>query len=107
MKGIQKILSRELIGEEIIIISSSNKSLEGVNGEIFDETKNTLKIRTEENKELTLLKNQIKFKLKQNNIMIIIFFMLPSEALRSKKFEKANNPFLKSLNRLAPAKNSI
>lgn len=59
----------ELIGEEIEIVESPNKSMVGMKGKIVDETKQTLKIR-QEGKTKTLLKQAITFRLKKNNQII-------------------------------------
>ena len=59
----------ELIGEEIEIVESSNKSLVGVKGKVVDETKQTLKIQ-QEGEIKTLLKPAITFRLKKNNQII-------------------------------------
>lgn len=48
-----------LIGEKIKIKKSSNRCLVGIEGEIIDETKNTITIKTK-NGEKKILKNQIQ-----------------------------------------------
>jgi len=53
-----------LIGKVIEITSSNNKNLVGLKGEVIDETKNTIKIETE-NKIKTLIKKQIEFRIKK------------------------------------------
>ncbi len=50
-----------MIGLTIKVVKSSNKSLEGIEGKIIDETKNTFTIETKSS-EKKLLKNQITFK---------------------------------------------
>lgn len=49
----ENLLQHELIGLEAEVIGSNNTSLEGKEGVIMDETKNTLTL--EENGELTVL----------------------------------------------------
>jgi ribonuclease P protein subunit POP4 len=44
---IKDIRRHELIGLPVMITKSSNPTLVGIEGEVIDETKNTLKIRTE------------------------------------------------------------
>ena len=58
----KKIFPFELIGKEITIVDSTNKSHVGLTGKIVDETKNTIKIE-QRGKIKTLLKNNIKFKI--------------------------------------------
>lgn len=55
------IIRHELIGLEIEVTASKNKSLVGVKGKIVDETKNTLKVRAN-SRVLTIMKNAIMFK---------------------------------------------
>ena len=58
----KKIFPYELIGEEIEVVASKNKSNECIRGKIVDETKSTIKV--EQGKEIkTLLKNNIIIKL--------------------------------------------
>ena len=60
----------ELIGRNIEITSSKNKSTAGLEGKIIDETKNTITIKTKKGKK-TLIKSQITFKMKGNDSTII------------------------------------
>ena len=53
--------SVEFIGAKIRVISSANKCLEGLEGSIIDETKNTLRIRDRCDEEKTLLKQGAVF----------------------------------------------
>jgi RNase P/RNase MRP subunit p29 len=57
MKGI----TTENIGKKIKITEAKNKSLEGVQGEIIDESKNMLHLKTEKGIK-KLIKKQIIFK---------------------------------------------
>ena len=52
--------NEEFIGSKIKIIDSKNKSNIGITGKVINETKNTLVIKTKENKK-TLMKNNITF----------------------------------------------
>jgi len=65
MKAGKRFLKEELIGLTIRIIDSKNKTLIGKEGKIVNETKNTITIRRK-NKEKMLLKNQIKFVIKNS-----------------------------------------
>ena len=53
-------MKETLIGKKITIAESNNKSLEGVRGKVVDETKNTITIIDEKNKEKKIIKNQVK-----------------------------------------------
>lgn len=66
---VKKVYSHELIGQEIEIIGSKNKSNLNLKGRIVDETKNTIKIMHQE-KIKTLMKNSIAFKLKKTSQII-------------------------------------
>lgn len=65
----KKTYPYELIGQEMEVIQSSNKSHLGLQGKIIDETKNTLKI-LHQGKIKTLLKNNITFKLKKTSQLL-------------------------------------
>jgi len=56
----------EIIGKNIEIIESKNKSNQGLKGKIIDETKNTIKIKTKKG-EKTLIKKNITFKMESHN----------------------------------------
>ncbi|MBI2146000.1 ribonuclease P protein subunit [Candidatus Woesearchaeota archaeon] len=57
-----RMYPRELIGESIKVIQSTNKQLQGLRGTIVDETKSTLVIE-HDGKSTVLLKNAITFRL--------------------------------------------
>ncbi len=59
-------MKEELIGNQIEVIKSKNKSLEGIKGKIIDETKNTLTIKTN-SKIKKIIKNQTIMKIKIKN----------------------------------------
>ncbi len=54
----QDVVIHELIGREVEIIDSRNKSLIGVKGKIIDETRKTLMIESNDKKRL-ILKEQV------------------------------------------------
>ena len=56
----------ELIGKKIEITRAKNKSLVGISGKVADETRNTIKVIDEKNKEKTIIKKQVMFKEKKN-----------------------------------------
>ena len=64
--NLKDMLRFELIGLEVEIVSSKNKSLVGLKGKIVDETKNTIVIE-KGNKEKEILKEQADFRFKINN----------------------------------------
>ena len=59
-------LRRELIGETIEVVGSTNKSLVGFKGKVVDETKNMIIIKNEKMKKI--MKNQVTIKLNGNLI---------------------------------------
>lgn len=56
----------ELIGKKIEITRAKNKSLVGISGKVADETRNTIKVIDEKNKEKTIIKKQVTFEEKKN-----------------------------------------
>lgn len=60
----QKIYPYELIGQEIEVINSKNKSNLGLKGKIVDETKYSLKV-FHRGKIKTLMKNNLTLRLKK------------------------------------------
>lgn len=63
MRCASNIARHELIGLEIEVVESKNKSLAGRKGIITDETRDTLKME-ENTKEITMMKNAIVFRTK-------------------------------------------
>ena len=49
----------DLIGKQIKVVEAKNKALEGIQGTVIDETKNTIAVQSKSGVK-TLLKNQIK-----------------------------------------------
>jgi ribonuclease P protein subunit POP4 len=66
----QKSFPEELIGEEITIVDSSNKSNVGLHGKIVDETKSTIKV-VQGGRTLTVLKNTITFRIERTKKVIV------------------------------------
>lgn len=54
------MIKKDLIGRNVSVVSASNQSLQALKGECVDETKHTLRIRTDRG-EKTVLKNQATF----------------------------------------------
>ena len=69
---ISEVLKHEIIGLNIKVIDSKNKSNIGTEGTIIDETKNTLIIETTDEKRKTLFKQNIIIETKINNKKIKI-----------------------------------
>ncbi len=65
------IFPHELIGEEIEVVDSKNKSNLGIHGKIIDETKETIKIRQDNGTEVVLMKKIITFKLVKTGKVIL------------------------------------
>ena len=72
MQADKKLKRSELIGRNIEVTSSKNKSSIGLKGKIIDETKNTLTIKTDEGKRKTLIKSAVTIQIKKNNEKITI-----------------------------------
>ena len=64
-----KTFPHELIGQEIMVINSTNPAQVGISGKIVDEKKSNIKIESKEGIK-TLLKNTITFKIKSNETVI-------------------------------------
>jgi ribonuclease P protein subunit POP4 len=65
--NIKDIVKIELIGLNVEIIDSKNKSLIGIKGKIVDETKNMIFIETQDKEIKKIIKNQVKFLLQYQN----------------------------------------
>lgn len=64
-----KTYPHELIGQEIEILKSKNKDNLKLKGKIVDETKYTFKV-SYQGEIKTLMKNNITFKIKKDNLII-------------------------------------
>ncbi len=53
------MIRQEFIGRTLTVVDASNEDLVGIHGIIIDETKNTLRVRTDRG-EKTLLKEQVR-----------------------------------------------
>ncbi len=63
MNGNKTLARYELVGLDVEIVSSKNKSLEGIKGEIIDETRNMLTMKTKEGKK-KIIKSEVILKMK-------------------------------------------
>lgn len=66
----KEVFPHELIGEEIEVITSKNKSNLGIKGKIIDETKETITVSQDHGKEVVLMKQIITFKLMKSGKII-------------------------------------
>ncbi|MBI5797553.1 ribonuclease P protein subunit [Candidatus Woesearchaeota archaeon] len=71
MRSPKNISRHELIGLWVVVVDAQNKSLQGLEGEIVDETKSTLRIKTK-NGEKSVLKKGADFKVNLDGQEIII-----------------------------------
>jgi RNase P/RNase MRP subunit p29 len=79
------IHSAEFIGAQIKVIKAANKSLEGMEGSIVDETKSTFKIINTKNQEKTLLKKGTVFLISDQRINGEDILRRPEERIKLKK----------------------
>ncbi|MEK6863116.1 MAG: ribonuclease P protein subunit [Nanoarchaeota archaeon] len=66
----KEVFPHELIGEEIEVVDSKNKSNVGIRGKVIDETRETIKVLQEDSKEAVLMKKIIVFKLVKSGKII-------------------------------------
>ena len=59
----------ELIGRKVIVVESTNKPLEGLKGEIVDETKETITLQTDKARKMLLKKSLVSLKLENGQII--------------------------------------
>ncbi|HIH61961.1 MAG TPA: ribonuclease P protein component 1 [Methanobacteriales archaeon] len=88
----RNIFRHELIGLKVKVAESSHKGFKGLKGKVIDETKNTLKIELEDEKEIIVPKNVaiFHFKLPDGQIVEIdgrIILGRPEERIK-RKFKK-------------------
>jgi ribonuclease P protein subunit POP4 len=76
--------SAEFIGVKIKIISASNKSLEGIEGRVVDETKNTFKIKNSKGEEKIVLKSGTIFMINNQEIKGDEILKRPEERIKLK-----------------------
>lgn len=79
--GVKEVLKGELIGSQIEIESSKNKSLVGVKGEVIDETKNTLTIQTPK-KKIKIIKSHVTIMIKNQKIQGKSLVSKPQDRLK-------------------------
>jgi len=57
----RNLIYHELIGLRVIIKDHTDPTLKGISGKVVDETKNTLRIATDDGREVTVLKHGGRF----------------------------------------------
>jgi len=65
----KNVIREGLIGLSIKVIKAKNKSNEGIEGKIIDETKHTIKIK-QKNKEKMLMKKNITLEIPDKNVRV-------------------------------------
>ncbi len=66
MDAKKHLLTGELIGLQLRVARSKNRSLEGIQGQVIDETKNTLTVKTVDGKTKKIIKDQSTFTVKKD-----------------------------------------
>ena len=79
--GVKEVIKGELVGSQIEIVDSKNKSLVGKKGEIIDETKNTLTIQTKR-KKIKVLKAHITIMINNQKIQGKSLVSRPEDRLK-------------------------
>ncbi|HJX05452.1 MAG TPA: ribonuclease P protein subunit [Candidatus Nanoarchaeia archaeon] len=78
-------LAEEFIGSMIEVVKSKNKDLQGAQGRIIDETKNTFIILDEKKQEKTLLKKGSVFRIGGKEISGEKILYRPEERIKLKR----------------------
>jgi ribonuclease P protein subunit POP4 len=79
------IYAAEFIGVKIKVMNATNKSLQGLEGNIIDETKNSFKIKNSKQEEKTVLKKGAVFMINNNIIKGDEIIKRPEERIKLKK----------------------
>jgi ribonuclease P protein subunit POP4 len=79
------IYAAEFIGAKIKVMNATNKSLQGLEGSIIDETKNSFKIKNSKQEEKTVLKKGAVFMINNNTIKGDEIIKRPEERIKLKK----------------------
>jgi len=79
------IYAAEFIGAKIKVMNATNKSLQGLEGSIIDETKNSFKIKNSKQEEKTVLKKGAVFMINNNIIKGDEIIKRPEERIKLKK----------------------
>jgi RNase P/RNase MRP subunit p29 len=66
------VLTDMLIGDNVKIVHSSDRSLVSLMGIVIDETRNTLKIKEQNGRELTIPKKEISLEIERNHNKIMV-----------------------------------
>jgi len=79
------IHAAEFIGAKIKVMNATNKSLQGIEGSIIDETKNAFKIASSNQEEKIVLKKGAVFMINNNIINGNEIIKRPEERIKLKK----------------------
>jgi ribonuclease P protein subunit POP4 len=79
------IYAAEFIGAKIKVMNATNKSLQGLEGSIIDETKNSFKIKNSKQEEKTVLKKGAVFMINNDTIKGDEIIKRPEERIKLKK----------------------
>ena len=78
----------EFIGLRIKVMRTKNKSLEGIEGVITDETKSTFRILIRKNEEKIILKKGVTFEINNKVVDGDSILLRPEERIKLKKQAK-------------------
>ncbi len=87
------MIRHDLIGRRIVVLEASNKDLVGIAGEVVDETKNTLRVRTDRG-EKTVLKEQVTIDVDGTRIEGALLTQRPEKRtkLKLKRWQRRKPP---------------
>ncbi len=84
-KEIENFLRSEFIGEKIKVIEAKNKALEGLEGEIYWETKNTFEVKTKKGiKKIPKMGTTFLFQNKNLKVKGDVILGRPEERLKKR-----------------------
>lgn len=66
---LRNLVRAELIGRDVEIVNSKNKSLDNIKGKIIDETRNMITIQTSKGIK-KVIKDQVNFRMKIGNKIV-------------------------------------
>ena len=75
----------EFLGGKIKVLQARNKSLEGIEGRIIDETKHTFRVKTAKREEKTLLKQGAVFVIANKKLRGSELLRRPEERIKPRK----------------------
>lgn len=83
------MIRQELVGRDVKVVEADNESLLGIAGTVVDETKQTLRVRTDRG-EKTLLKEQVTIEVDGHRIRGNLLTQRPEKRtrLRMKRWQR-------------------